>query len=160
MQTRRDLAGGVEHVGEVGLPVLPERRGHADEHGIALGQTVEVGGGSEADAAGRVDPGPGCGHALRPDVADVALAALEAGDLLGVDVEAEHAEPGLHEHQRQRQSHVALADHAHDGGAVLDEGQEAGGVGRSGSGSSGVGRGGAGGSGGRGGCEGPVHGAE
>ena len=55
-QVRGHLVGGVADEGEVGLAMPPQRRGHADDDGIAAGQPVEVRGGGEAAA----------GHGLAP----------------------------------------------------------------------------------------------
>ena len=66
--------------------MLAQRGRHADQDGVGLGQPGEVGRGLEpaAVAQGR--------DALRGDVADVALAGLEAVDLGLVDVEPEDRE--------------------------------------------------------------------
>ena len=60
------------------------------------------------------------GHALRPDVPDVRLAAGERGHLGRIHVEADDREPRFAEDQGQREPHVPLPNHADDGAAPAD----------------------------------------
>jgi hypothetical protein len=108
-QPLRDLVGRLAHVREVGLAVTAERRRHAHEDGVALGEAVE--------RRRRLDPAPpeGLGHALLADVADVRLAALECPRLVRIQVEAGHGEPALLEKQREREPHVPEPDHPDPG---------------------------------------------
>ena len=113
-QPRRDLVGRLAHVGEVGLAVAAERRRHAHQDRVALGETIERRGGLDPAAP------EGLRHALLADVADVRLAALERPGLVRVDVEAGHREAALLEEQRERQPDVAEPDHADPGLPALD----------------------------------------
>jgi len=68
--------------------VLAQGRRHADQERVGLGDPVVVGGGLEPPPLlHRPD-------ALRGDVADVALAAIEPLDLDRVDVEPKDPKPG------------------------------------------------------------------
>ncbi len=55
---------------------------------------------------------------------DVPLAAVELGDLLGVDVEAEDREALLDEGEGEGQADVAHADDADEGVVGVDPGEE------------------------------------
>jgi hypothetical protein len=113
-QVRGDRLRTDADVLEVGLAMDAERRGDADQDGIAFGQAGMVRRGFGAAAA------EGAGDALRTDVADVRLAAPERVDLLLVDVEADDPEPLFREEQDQRQADIAEADDPDGGVAVLD----------------------------------------
>lgn len=115
-QRRAHLPGRGGDVGHVGLALGGERCRHADEDGVGLVQPREVGGGGEEPGAGHG------GDAVGAQVLDVALAAREAGGLVGVHVEAEDADAPLHEGHGQGQAHVAEADDAHRGGLGVNFG--------------------------------------
>jgi hypothetical protein len=110
---RPQRLAGAGDVRQVGLARLGQGRRHADDDGVGVAEAARVGGGVEAAA------GPQLGHPLRADVADVALAPLQLGHLVGVDVEAEHRVAAPGERLRQRQPDVAEADDAHAGRALL-----------------------------------------
>ena len=113
-QARGNRLGRVVDVRQVGFAVGAERRRDADENRVALRQAVEVRGHREPTAVdGRLDP-------VRADVPNVGLAARQGVDLLCVDVQPEHAEARLLEHEGEGESDVALPDDADDRRAVLD----------------------------------------
>src|SRR6185436_1609761 len=93
--------GRALHIGHVRLAVLVERRWHAHEERIALAAGLEVGRRHEtATVDGFLDGGGG-------NVTDVALAPLEAGHLLGVDIETDDPEALLGEGEDERQADIA-----------------------------------------------------
>jgi hypothetical protein len=98
----RELRRGLDEVREVGLAVVGERRGNADDHRLAGGQcAVRVRGrkalGDPAQAVGR-------------DVLDIGLAAPQTLDAPGVGVDANDVATRLRECERQGEPHVAEAD--------------------------------------------------
>jgi hypothetical protein len=97
-------ARGVHERPEVGLAVGRERGGHADEHGVGLGQARV--------ARGGVDARPHLAQQLRGHVLDVGLAGLDGGDLAGVEVDGDDVAALLREGHHQGQPHVAQPDHA------------------------------------------------
>ena len=103
-QSPRDHPGRGLHIGEIGLAMLRQGRRHADQDGIGLIQTVEIGGRLEASLFQDLR------HLLGRDVLDVALAPVEMRDVGCIDVETQHLEPRLGGCQRQRQAHVTEAD--------------------------------------------------
>jgi hypothetical protein len=117
-QVEGDGVGGGADERQVGLAVSAERRRHAEQNGIALGEPVEIRRGLRAAADERRP------HPLVGDVADVARAAAELLGAVEIDVEADDVEAGLGEDQRDRQADVAQTDHADDGGATLDPGEQ------------------------------------
>jgi len=100
-----DRAGDVA---EVGLVVLVEGGGDADDDGVHLGGEGVIGGGAEAGFLGLLD---GFGR----DADDVGAAGVELGDLGGLDVEAGDAEALFAEEQGEREADVAHADDADAG---------------------------------------------
>ena len=108
------MSAGVDDVGQVRLARLAQRRRHADDDGVGLGEAARIGGGLETAAADQL------GDALGADVADVAFAAVELGDLVGVDVEAEHGIAAPGEGLGQRQADVAESDDGDTGRAFFD----------------------------------------
>ena len=93
-------------VGDVRVPRLAQRRGHADVDAVDLGQAREVGRGLQQ---ARLDHRR---QLRRRHVDDVALAAVDGLDLLRQQFEAEHLETGLGVGHRQRQPHVTQSHHA------------------------------------------------
>ncbi len=106
---RRNGLDRAGHIAQVGLVVLVERRGHADDHRIHGVNLGVVGRGAEARLL-RFNNG------LGQNAHDVGPARVERGHLIGRDVEAGDAETFAGKQQRQRQSHIA---HAHDPDAGL-----------------------------------------
>ena len=84
-QERPDLAGGVLDVGQVGRAVGALRRGHAEVGELAVGDGV-LGAEHELEPT-VVQPFPH--EVVEPGLEDRDLAALEALDLVGVDVGAD-----------------------------------------------------------------------
>ncbi len=113
-QTSPDLLGRVHDVAHVGLALRGQRRRHADDQCVGLGESAEIGGGLETPLrrrrgrdARRRGAGCSCGRRERLDLGDV-------------DVEAEDAEALLGERQRQGQPDVAEADDADHRGLVVE----------------------------------------
>ena len=102
-QPRGDRLGRVDDVGEVGLAGLGQRRRDADDDDVRLVEPIERSRGLEALLAHLADRRVG-------DVADVAFALLELGDLRRVDVESEDGDPALGEGPGQGQADIAQAD--------------------------------------------------
>ena len=93
-------------VAQVRLAPFIERRWNADQHGVHVAQSREIGGGVEAlaldvlaDFVGR-------------DVLDVGLAGVQFVDFAGIGIESGDALADIRKAQRQRQSHVPAADNA------------------------------------------------
>ena len=99
-QMRGDGAAGVGDVGDVGLTVLVEGRGHADDDGVHAVAHGEIVGGAEVTAFDLL------GDAFGGDVLDVALAGVHGLDLAAVDVDARDVHPRTGELQAERQPHV------------------------------------------------------
>ena len=100
MNVRRERGNGAGDVAQVGLVVLVERGGHADDDGIHGGDFRVVGGGSEAGFLGLLNLGGQDAH-------NIGAAGVEFGDLVGGNVEAGHLEAFAAEQQRQRQPDIA-----------------------------------------------------
>ncbi len=117
-QALADLLRGDAHIAEVRLALRGERGGHADQNGVRLPQAGEVGAGREPP---RLDLGA---DAFGVEVADVAVPAADRRDLDRVNVEAEDGEAPLGEGQREGKSDITQADHADQGGPVIDTAAE------------------------------------
>ena len=100
-----DLLRRVADEAEIGLTMLVERRGDADDDDVHVAQAVEIVGDAEVELDDRF-------RNLRGgNVADISFPSLQLLDLFGIDVEAGDLESGAGKTQRQRQADVA---HAHD----------------------------------------------
>ena len=99
-QVGGDGLAGVGDVGDVGLAVLVEGGGHADDDGLHAGADGEVVGGAEVAGLDLL------GDALGGDVLDVALAGVHGVDLAAVDVDARDVHARTGELQAERQPHV------------------------------------------------------
>ena len=104
LEHARHGRGGAQDRAEVGLAVARERRGHADDHGVAAGE-LRVARGREKPVADRFQAR--LGHVLH-----VALVALERRDLADVRVHAHHRVSRLAERDGQRQADVPHSDDA------------------------------------------------
>jgi hypothetical protein len=100
-QVRRRRLDRAHHEGEVRVAGLPERRGHADVHDVQAGDVPVVG---RAAQVPRLDH---LAQFLVGNVGDIAVPAVDAGDLVGIDVDAPHVEPAAGELGGQRKADVA-----------------------------------------------------
>jgi hypothetical protein len=114
VQVAGNLVGGGDDVRDVRILRLVERRRHADVDRVGLLEDGEVGGRQEAAGAHR-GRDVGRGH-----VADMRAALPEPGDFRLVDVDSVHGESGTGEFDRQREAHVAEADHRQPCLALLE----------------------------------------
>jgi hypothetical protein len=89
--------------------VRGQRRRDADDDGVHLPQLFETRRG--AQAAG----GNGGADFLARNVPEVALAGVDAGGLLRIDIETDHPEPRRPGGEGQRHAHIAKSDNADDG---------------------------------------------
>jgi hypothetical protein len=105
VQVRGDGAGGLLDVAQVGLMVLRERGGHADDDGVHGGDAAKVGGGGEAVALRGGDLSTG-------DADDVGAGGVERIYLDGIDVEAGDGEAFFRKEQGEWEPDVAHADDA------------------------------------------------
>lgn len=105
-QRPRNHPGAVLDERQVRLAMRSQRRRHADDDGIRLGEASEVGGGFEPAF------GAGTNDAVVADVLEWAVPVVDGGDPPRIDIEAEHAESALSGSQRQRQADIAETDHA------------------------------------------------
>ena len=103
-QVRGDGAAGVGDVGDVGLAVLVERRGHADDDGIHARADREVVRRAEMPAADLL------GDAFGGDVLDVALAGVHGLDLAAVHVDARDIHARARKLQAERQPNVTQSN--------------------------------------------------
>ena len=103
-ESLRDLGRGRDEDPEVGLALLRERCRERDEDRVGLAHLVVVG--RRGDEA-LLDERP---EHLGRDVLDVALARVEHGDAVGVDVDEQHALAGVGEHAREREPDVPGPD--------------------------------------------------
>ncbi len=95
--------GRVGDVAEIGLVILVERRGDADDNRIHGGDLRIVGRGLEAVRLGRRD-------FLGRDAENVSAAARQGIDFAPIDVKTGHGKFLLAVEQRERQSDVAKSD--------------------------------------------------
>lgn len=103
-QMRGNTAAGVEDVGDVGLAILVEGRGDANDDGINFLDTGKVNGGGEAAGRDLLLDGRGF------NVLDVGIAGIAGGDLFIIDVEPEDLGAGAGELQAERKPDVTQAD--------------------------------------------------
>ena len=104
-----DGLDGAGDVAQIGLVILVEGGGNADDDGVHGGDLRVIGGGGEAGLLRPLD-------VLRKNADDVGVAGIELADLVECDVEAGDAEFFFAEQQCQRQADVS---HAHDADAGL-----------------------------------------
>jgi hypothetical protein len=96
-----------------------QRRRHADDHHIGLGQPAEIRSGLEAPLGDRA------GHDGGGNVLDEGLAPVEPLHPRRVDVEPEHPVPGLRGGERQGEAHIAQPDHTDERPALREGSREA-----------------------------------
>ena len=116
-QPRGDGLGRVDDVGEVGLA----------QSVSGVGTQMMMASGSSSRSKSTVASNPALAHLADRsvgDVPDVALAALEPGDLGRVDVEAQDRDPAVAEGPGQRQADIAQADDPDADGRRFDLGQK------------------------------------
>ncbi len=104
LQHLGEAARGVDQRAEIRLAVARERRGHADDHSVGLGQPRV--------ARGRVDLLLQLAEQLGGDVLDVGVAGLDRLDLARVDVDGDHVAALSGEGNGERQADVAEPDDA------------------------------------------------
>ena len=96
-------------IAQVGLAVRRQRRRHADDDGVHVAHLFETRGGAQS-------PGGNSGADLRAwNVPEVALAGIDAGDLLRVDVKTDHPEARRPRGQCERHADIAKPDNTDDG---------------------------------------------
>jgi len=113
----REICSAVD-VGNVGIAGLAQRRRHADDHHVHIGDGGRFGGGRKP--AGAHLRRQGLGRHVR----NVRGAGVEPVDALRVYIDPGDLESGLGEGQRQRQADVAEADDADVERTLLDAIQE------------------------------------
>ena len=99
------------HGGQVGALVLLQRRRHADDSHVGVGQRGGVGGGAEAAGEEVGDRGVG-------DVVHVGATGVQPVHHAWAGIEADHREAGLHGLHHERQTDVAEADDDELGGGL------------------------------------------
>jgi hypothetical protein len=104
VQMRCDGTAGFQDVGDVGLAILVQRRGDADDDGIDFLDAGEIGRGLQATGGDFFADG------VVGDVFDVGFSPVTSGDLLVVDVEAENGGAGTGELEAQGEADVTEAD--------------------------------------------------
>ena len=97
-----ELRRGVDEVGEIGLAVVRQRSGDADDHRLAGRQLPVRVRGSEA-LDDRAQP-------IRGHVLDIGLAASQTLEPPRVGVDADHVAARLGKGRRKRQAHVSEPD--------------------------------------------------
>ena len=117
-ERRADRLGRRDDVAQVRVLGLAERRGHADRDRVALGEARHVRRGD--DPAVRRERR----QLRRGHVADVAVARVHAVGDRGAHLEPEDLVAGLGDLDGEREPDVPEADHADDGGLVLDPGEK------------------------------------
>ena len=103
----------VGNVAEIGLVVLIERSGHANDDSVHLLDVRVIGGGGKTFGLRLLD-------FLRGDAVDVGFAFGQGIDLALINVEAGDGKFLVGEQQGQRQSYIAQADNSYTGLALLD----------------------------------------
>ena len=106
-QVSADAARNRQHVGQVGRPVFLGRRSHRDEGDLAALHAFGVLGREAQAAAFQI----ALDQRFQPRFVDRDPAHLQAGDLLGREVHANHLVPHLRQAGCGHQAHVAGADH-------------------------------------------------
>ena len=119
-EPRGRFLGGGRDEGDVGILRFPQRRRHADDHRVALGEAGEVG---RRLVAADLDSRPE--HVVR-HVGGVRSAGVEVRHAIDARVEAGHGEADPRELDGERKADVALTDDADAGGAVGDTAGEVG----------------------------------
>src|SRR6185503_2443864 len=109
-QVRHDRFDRADDEAEIGLARRAERRRHADDERVGLGQARYVVRRLEPAAARR-------GDRVVRNMQEIALAGVQRHRLGLVDVEADDGEARLREAQRERQPDVAQTDHPYARGA-------------------------------------------
>ena len=104
---RRNLPGHVEHVPQVGRPVLPLRRADGDEDHRRVLDGRGQGGRERQALLGDVPPQ----QLLEPGLVDRHLAGLERTHLGGVLVHAHHVVPALGKAHARHEPHIASSNH-------------------------------------------------
>jgi hypothetical protein len=103
-QALGELARRAHDDGEVGLAVHRQGRRQRDDDAVGVADGVVV---------GRRGKGPGLDERRerrRRDVLDVALAAVDGGDALGVDVDEHHRNARFRETATEGEADIARAD--------------------------------------------------
>ena len=98
-----DGAGHGQHVLQVGAAVLVGRRAHGDEQHVAVRDGLR-GVGGEGQAAGTV---VGQHHVLEAGLEDRAMAFIQAGHPIGIDIHAQHRMAYLGQAHRLGQADIA-----------------------------------------------------
>ena len=105
-QVRRNGLGRVRNVAEVGLVILIERRGDADDDGVHLFQAGVVRGGFEALGAGVL-------NFAGQDADNVSAALGQGRNLALINIEARHPQLLLGKQQGEGQTDVAQTDNGY-----------------------------------------------
>ena len=108
------FSGGADHVGNVRVLGLPQRRGDTDDDGVTVRQNRRLGDRPVA-AAAQKGLQVGARH-----VWNVGPAAGQRCDPVGIGIEPGHREAGSRELNSERQTDVALTDDGHPRGVSLD----------------------------------------
>lgn len=100
-QVLGDTLGRLDHVAQIGFQMRGKRRWHANQERVGFPETAEI--------AGGVEPAGGNGslHRLGADVIEVALPAVQRLRLRRIDVETEHAQPGVGGGKTDGQANIA-----------------------------------------------------
>jgi hypothetical protein len=104
-----DAFDGGDDVFQFGFAGVGQRRRHADQDHVLVCEAREIGG------RGEFAGGDGSADAVLGEIADDALARIDAADAVGVDVEAGGRKARLGNRERKRQADIAEAERCHCG---------------------------------------------
>ena len=108
-QMGRDRVRRLFDIAQVRLAVRRQRRWYADDDGVHVPHLFETRRGAQS-------PGGDSGFNFRArNVPEVALAGIDAGGLLRVDIETDHPEARRPRGQCEWHAHIAKPDNADDG---------------------------------------------
>src|SRR4051794_28102249 len=108
-QMRRDRVRRLLDIAQIRLAVRRQWRRYADDDGVHVAHLVETRGGAQS-------PGGNRGADLRArNVPEVALAGIDAGGLLRVDIKTDHPEARRPRGQCEWHAHIAKPDDTDDG---------------------------------------------
>src|ERR1051325_2399845 len=121
---RRDAFSRAYDIRQIGLALPGQRRRHAEDDRIDLGEPAEIVGCGKA----LLTPQPG--DALGLDMTDIGATGIQDIDLVAVDIETERREPSRARAPQERQPDIAETDNPDPGLAptkALDQGFDIGG---------------------------------
>src|SRR5262249_10660517 len=114
LQVAGNVATGIQHIGNIRLPILVQRRRNTDNYRADLANSAEIRAGGERAGARRLD------HGFGRDVLYVAPALIQRIDLRRINVQSQHCHSAPGELKRQWQAHITQPDYCYFHAVHLD----------------------------------------